>query len=383
MSVIHIVTIIGARPQFIKAAALSREIQHNFSHCIRETIVHTGQHYDFNMSDIFLQELDLPNPGYFLNIGQGLQGEQTAAMINEIEQVLLKEQPDICVVYGDTNSTLAGATAAAKLNIPVAHIEAGMRSFDKTMPEEQNRIACDHVSSFLFAPTATALRNLEHEGFRADTVPPYSVNNPAIVLSGDVMFDSILHYRDKAKKRTEIIQSLGLASTRYALCTIHRAHNTDQPQRLMNIFSAIHELSQETGLLYVIPLHPRTRKMIETNDSQFFSRLLSNADKMKIIDPVSYLEMIALESESEIILTDSGGVQKEAYFLHKPCVIFRKETEWPEIIEHNAGKLADDNISLIKESVQYFLNHPPGHFPEVFGNGHSAELICSVLADML
>ncbi len=376
-----IVTIIGARPQIIKASALSRMIEKNYKDSIREVIIHTGQHYDFKMSEVFISELGIPQSAYNLQAGSATHGEQTADMIRGIEQVLLKEKPEICVVYGDTNSTLAGAVAASKLQIPLAHIEAGMRSYDKTMPEELNRITSDHFSTLLFAATDTAVRNLIKEGFKTSTEKPFSINNPAVIFSGDVMYDNILHFSELATQKSKILQTLDLAESEFALCTVHRANNTDNPERLADIFRAISELSMLTNLRYVVPLHPRTLKMLEYLSEGRVLNPLKKQTNLQIIEPVSYLDMILLESRAKLILTDSGGVQKEAFFLNKPCIIFRNETEWPEIIEQNAGILVDANVENIKNGVIKILKKPDVHFQELFGKGNAAEIICQHLKD--
>lgn len=378
---IKILTIIGARPQIIKAAALSRAIIEHFPGKIHEVILHTGQHYDHNMSDAFIEELGVPKPQYHLETGSSGNGHQTAMMISGIEKVLLKEQPDWCVLFGDTNSTLAGAVAAAKVHIPIAHIEAGLRSYDKTMPEELNRIACDHFSTLLFAPTRTAIKNLELEGFRSDNTAPFSINKPAIIHSGDIMFDNTLFLSDIAVTKNEIIKKLDIGNKKFALCTIHRQNNTDNPHRLTEIFQSFAELAVETDLQFIIPLHPRTLKMIQLLPDNHLLNSLNENNSIRIIEPVSFLEMMVLEANASIILTDSGGVQKEAYFMKKPCVVLRKETEWVEIIEQQTGALADADKNKIKYSVKRFLNNPPDSFPKLFGNGRSAIQICNSLID--
>jgi UDP-GlcNAc3NAcA epimerase len=377
---LKIVTIIGARPQIIKAAALSRAIREFYSDTIHEVILHTGQHYDRNMSDIFIEELGIPQPDYNLGIGSASHGQQTADMIKGIEDILIKEQPDWCVLFGDTNSTLAGAVAASKIHIPVAHIEAGLRSYDKTMPEELNRIGCDHCSTLLFAPTQTAIENLIREGFDTHAKPPYHINHPGIIHSGDVMFDNTLFFKEIALSKTDIFHKLNLPQQGYALCTIHRPHNTDNKERLASILSAIIDISHETGLMVVVPLHPRTVKYLNAADAELVNRLKSY-NSIKLTDPVSFLEMTALEAHADIILTDSGGVQKEAYFFNKPCVILRNETEWVEIVEKKAGILADADYALIKQAVHDFRSNPPIEFPALFGDGQAAKNICNYLAD--
>jgi len=379
--VIKIVTIIGARPQIIKAAALSRAVKNFFSGQIQEIIVHTGQHYDHNMSDVFINELGIPQPDYNLGIGSSSHGKQTAAMIDGIEEILLKEKPQWCVLFGDTNSTLAGAVAASKIHVPVAHIEAGLRSFDKTMPEELNRIACDHFSTVLFAPTITAIQNLKNEGFVVDNKHPYHMSNPAVVHSGDVMYDNTLYFASVAANTTNIVQRLNPDNQKYALCTIHRPHNTDNPKRLSDILSAILQLSLETNLRFIIPLHPRTAKILNDSGYENLVKELEDNDRIVFSEPVSFLQMTALEENACVIITDSGGVQKESYFMKKPCVILRNETEWVEIIHEKTGVLADANASKIIDGVKYFLKNPPLVFPSHYGNGNAAQEICQWLVD--
>ncbi len=376
---VKIVTIIGARPQIIKAAALSRAIRENFSSEINEIIVHTGQHYDHNMSDVFIEEMRIPQPNYNLGIGSASHGEQTAEMIKGVEIILQKEQPQWCVLFGDTNSTLAGAVAAAKMHIPVAHIEAGLRSFNKSMPEELNRIACDHFSTLLFAPTTTAVHNLKNEGFNTDASPPFHIDNPGIIHSGDIMYDNTLFFNSIAQQKTDIIQKLQLENKKFALCTIHRPYNTDNDSRLKSIFQAFIDLSLETELDFIIPLHPRTAKILKSLNDKTFVGKLEASKGVKIIEPVSFIEITALESHAQLILTDSGGVQKEAYFMKKPCVILRSETEWVEIVEHKAGVLTDADSHQIKQAVNQFMQNPPQDFPHVFGDGKAAEKICQWL----
>lgn len=378
---IKILTIIGARPQIIKAAALSRTINNLFSSEIEEIIVHTGQHYDFNMSQVFIQELSIPQPKYNLNVGSGKQGEQTAAMIIGLEKILLDEKPDWCVVYGDTNSTLAASVAASKINVPIAHIEAGLRSYNKTMPEELNRICCDHFSTILFAPTDTAVNNLQREGFNVDSNAPYSINNPAIINSGDIMLDNTLYFRELAKKNTQVLVENDIQNSQFILCTIHRQNNTDDNNRLKNILESVMEIADKLRIKIILPLHPRTNKVIKETFSPEFVNQLFNNNFVKIIDPVSFLDMILLENNSSLILTDSGGVQKEAYFLNKPCVILRNETEWTEIIEHETGILADANKEKIINSTVSLIENPPKSFPPLFGNGMAAVNICKALIE--
>ena len=384
-----IVTVIGARPQIIKAAALSRAIRNHYANQIQEVIVHTGQHYDDNMSQVFFDELQIPRPDYNLHVGSASHGVQTAHMTEGIEALLIKEQPDFIVLYGDTNSTLAGAVAAAKIHVPIVHIEAGLRSFNKAMPEEINRIVCDHCSTLLFTPTKAGLENLKREGFPVDESGPSTlrgtsgatgsgtakptIDNPKVYHCGDIMYDNSLHFASIAEEKADIIQRLELKDKPYILATIHRDTNTDYPERLSAIFRSIIRLSEECQV--VLPLHPRTAKLIKTNLDENLQRQIFSCQSIKLIPPVSFLEMIALERHAQLIMTDSGGVQKEAYFFKKPGIILRPETEWVEIVETGNAILTDADECRIMEAWQHFKDNPPTVFPEIFGDGHAAEFM--------
>lgn len=380
---IKIVTVIGARPQIIKAAALSRAIAKDFSNRISEVIVHTGQHYDVNMSQVFFEELGIPRPKYNLGVGSGSHGKQTARMIEGLEAILLDEQPDFLVLYGDTNSTLAGAIAASKLHIPIAHIEAGLRSFNKTMPEEINRIMCDHASTLLFSPTSTGFANLVREGFKTDALPPWSSDNPKIFHSGDVMYDNTLHFAEVAELKSRILEEHSLIPGNYLLSTIHRDNNTDIPERLNAIFEAIDTISRQRKIQVVLPLHPRTANLLKQNLAPELYNSAHSNNLIMIIPPVSFLDMTRLEKNARLILTDSGGVQKEAYFFEKPCVIARSETEWIEIVEAGAGIIADADSERITNAMESFLDNPPTHYPKVFGDGEAAWFICGEMVKMV
>lgn len=372
-----LLTIIGARPQIIKAAALSRTIQNKFAADITEVIVHTGQHYDENMSQVFFDELDIPKPDYNLNAGSGSHGKQTAFMIEGIEEILLKEKPNCIILYGDTNSTLAGAVAASKIQVPVVHIEAGLRSFNKSMPEEINRIVCDHVSTLLFSPTKAGYSNLLKEGFRENNLPPHSFDNPKVYHCGDVMYDNSLHFSKVAEERTSILKTLELGYGDFVLATIHRNANTDEPARLNALFSAMNRIANENQIKMIIPLHPRTEKLLTKNlSSELYSQVRTNS-LMKIIEPVSFLEMIALEKNAKLVMTDSGGVQKEAFFFQKPCVILRPETEWIELVECGSAQVVDADEQKIVDAYSYYSRSAGLKFPELFGDGKAAEFICS------
>ena len=368
-----LVTIIGARPQIIKAAALSRAIRNNYADQIQEVNVHTGQHYDDNMSQVFFDELHIPRPDYNLHVGSASHGVQTARMTEGIEDILFKEQPDYIVLYGDTNSTLAGAVAAAKIHVPIVHIEAGLRSFNKAMPEEINRIVCDHCSTLLFTPTLAGVENLKREGFPMGNDGPYTIDNPKVYHCGDIMYDNSLHFAAIAEEKTDIIQRLELTAKPYILATIHRDTNTDYPERLSAIFRSIIKLSEECQV--VLPLHPRTAKLLKTNLDETLQKQIFSCQNIKLIPPVSFLEMIALERHALLVMTDSGGVQKEAYFFKKPCIILRPETEWVEIVETSNAVLADADEGRIMQAWQHFKGNPPTVFPEIFGDGHAAEFM--------
>jgi UDP-GlcNAc3NAcA epimerase len=380
---IKIVTIIGARPQIIKAAALSRAIKNKFSTTIKEIIVHTGQHYDENMSQVFFDELGIPEPNYNLNVGSGSHGKQTATMIAGIEDILLQEKPNAIVLYGDTNSTLAGAIAASKIHIPVIHIEAGLRSFNKTMPEEVNRIMCDHVSTLLFSPTKTGFKNLLNEGFKSDTKKPYNANNPKIYHSGDVMYDNSLYFSEVADKKTSIISKNSLQKNNFILATIHRNNNTDEPIRLNALFNALYKISEQHQLDVLLPLHPRTAKLLEYNLDHELHQKIKSSKHFKIIEPVSFLEMIALEKNCKIVMTDSGGVQKEAFYFEKPCVILRPETEWVELVECGSAIITDANEQKIIEAFKTLTSKSDMKFPKLYGDGKAAEFICDEILENL
>lgn len=376
-----IVTIIGARPQIIKAAALSRAIKERQKNDVHEIIVHTGQHYDKNMSQVFFDELGIPKPDYNLHVGSASHGLQTARMTEGIERILLDEQPDYIVLYGDTNSTLAGAVAAAKIHVPIVHIEAGLRSFNKNMPEEINRIVCDHCSTLLFTPTATGYKNLQHEGFKTDNDGPYTIDNPKICHCGDIMYDNSLHFSQLSATRTDIIHRLCLEDGGYVLATIHRDGNTDNPKHLNAIFEALVQISKDTPI--VLPLHPRTAKLIQINLRKELRERVEKSPNIKLTEPASFFEMIELERHSQLVMTDSGGVQKEAYFFKKPGIILRPETEWVEIVKTGNALLTGSDTEKITTAWQHFQQTKPTVFPEIFGNGKAAAFILQEMTETL
>lgn len=354
-----IISVVGARPQFIKAAIVSRKLREKG---LQEILVHTGQHYDFNMSDVFFKELNLPEPDYYLGIGSGLHGEQTGKMLIELEKVYIKEKPDLVIVYGDTNSTLAGALAASKLHIPVAHVEAGLRSFNKRMPEEINRVLTDHISDILFTPTKAAVENLHREGITRNI---YNV--------GDVMFDVALESIKKVNEN-EVLDKYNLQRKNFILTTIHRAENTDNYENLKNIWEALNTLA-EKGYKIIFPIHPRTRKALE----RYCLKLKS--ENLLIIPPISYFEMLALEKNAKVIITDSGGVQKEGYFLGTRCVIPRNETEWTELIDIGFNVLTGAYKDKIVESVEKVFNENILKIQNnsIYGRGDASSKIVEIL----
>jgi UDP-GlcNAc3NAcA epimerase len=356
----HILTIIGARPQFVKAAVLSRSIRDNPSCGIRETLVHTGQHYDRNMSDVFFTEMDIPAPDINLRIGSRNHGKMTGLMLEGIEDVILDKKPDALLVYGDTNSTLAGALAASKLHIPVVHVEAGLRSYMMIMPEEQNRRLTDHLSTWLFCPTEAAVNNLSQEGIVdcGAAVKP-NIDNKKVAITGDSMYDAALYYRGK--------QAVSIDDRDFILVTIHRAENTDDPNRLKAIVEAINEIRDRR---FIFPVHPRTAKIL-LQFNLVFGR------HVKIIEPVGYLEMLAYEGACSAVLTDSGGVQKEAFFFHKPCITLRDATEWVELVQTGWNTLVGADRDAIVSAVENL--HIPNNHSNLYGNGHCAEKITAYL----
>ena len=356
-----ILNVVGARPQFIKIGPILRaidEANRQSSEDVEEVLVHTGQHYDREMSEIFFEQLELKKPDYNLGVGSGPQGAQTGEMLKSIEEVLRNEKPDYVIVYGDTNTTLAGSLAAAKLHIPVAHVEAGLRSFNKRMAEEINRILTDHVSSLLFCPTAPAVENLLNEGIVE------GVHNV-----GDVMYDSVLHYTELASSNMQILEGLNLASGGYALATAHRAENTDSEDRLSNILEALDEIAESTEI--VMPLHPRTKAKMD--------ELGLTLTHVNVIEPVSYLEMLLLEKNASAIFTDSGGVQKEAYFFGVPCITLRDETEWVETVESGWNNLVGADKEMITNA---FERATPGDSSvNFYGDGTAAKRMIKLIME--
>jgi len=331
------------------------------------------------MSQVFFEELEIPQPHINMGVGSGTHAAQTAQIMLKTEAIIQSEKPDMIVVYGDTNSTLAVAITAAKMHYPVAHIEAGLRSFNKTMPEEINRITCDHVSTLLFAPTQTAMKNLQTEGFKLNPSANIDIDHPAVLMSGDIMYDNALYFSNKATKLALLDKIKG----DFALVTIHREQNTDNIDNLKQITSLLVQIADEQQIDIVFPIHPRTVKAL----LQYLPEMKAQLDThplIHLIEPVSYLEILALLKSCKLVMTDSGGLQKEAYFMQKPCVILRTETEWVEIVEQGAGRVTDIDPIKVKEAVQYFIQHAADlKYAPVFGDGHAAEFICKTILNYL
>lgn len=352
-----ILTVIGARPQFIKAATVSRKLKEKNVH---EVIIHTGQHHDPNMSQVFFDEMDIPMPDYNLGIHGLSHGAMTGQMMVGIEDIAVREKPDVLLVYGDTNSTMAGALAAAKLHIPVAHVEAGLRSFNMAMPEEINRIVTDRVSKYLFCPTANAYQHLMTEGFGS--------SSSTVVVSGDVMYDSVLYYRRKIGSHANVIQASGLAGKDFVLATLHRAENTNDAVRLAAICSALNEI--HNSLSIVLPIHPRTRLYLREHKIDL---------GVLLIDPVGYFDMLALLDACKLVMTDSGGLQKESYFFGKFCITLRDETEWTELVSAGANALAGASPEKIRRLFHENLGKPVDKDAALYGDGNAAGKIVDVL----
>lgn len=351
-----IVSIVGARPQFMKLAPLSRQIRKSFG----EIIIHTGQHYDSNMSETFFDELDIPQPDYNLGIGSGSHGEQTGKMLQEIEKVLIKESPDMILVYGDTNSTVAGSLASAKLHIPTGHIEAGLRSFNKEMPEEINRIVTDHISDLLFAPSKAAMQNLKKENLSEKSY-----------YTGDIMYDCTLYYKNIAESKSQILQKMDLTPEKYYLVTLHRPYNVDEIKKTKIIVEALNQI--ESAVIF--PIHPRTHKMFKEFDIDLNKNI-------KTIPPVGYLDFLVLEKNAKKIITDSGGIQKEAYYLKTPCITMRPETEWVETLEFGWNVLADmSTAKSIRETMA--ASKVLDSHPNIYGDGKAAVNIKNLIKEYL
>jgi len=379
----RILTVIGARPQFIKAAAVSRSIRKYFSKDLEEVIIHTGQHYDANMSQVFFDELEIPKPYANLQIGGLSNDEQITSMRLGIKSMLDEINPEVVLVYGDTNSTHAAALATLDNNLPLVHVEAGLRSFNLSMPEETNRIVADKNSTLLFVPTIQGLTNLKNEGYNLNSSSPYSTQNPGIFHCGDVMFDNALHFSSIAKHRSKILDELGGLQRNFLLVTIHRNNNSDDSKRLTAILRALLDVANRYRLLIILPIHPRTQKMMDALLNENLLKDIEDNDFLRIIPPVSYLDMIQLESHAKLILTDSGGVQKEAYFFKKPCVILRSETEWTELVENGNAMIADADQERIMDCVDQLMRKTDYTWPSFYGDGNAAKFVCETIIEYI
>ena len=365
----------GARPQFIKASALSRAIADRFQGSLRETLLHTGQHYDSNMSTDFFEEIDIPAPGYHLGIGSAPIGEQLGGMIDGILRVIGEVEPDIILVYGDTTSTLAGALAASYSKIPLAHVEAGMRSFDRAMPEEINRVLTDRLSTYLFAPTERAVHNLAEEGMEGHPREPNSAH-PAVHNVGDIMFDVFRRFSEMDNSIDDLGKKAGFNPGRFALCTIHRALNTDDEDRLLALLENVELLAEHADCDIVFPVHPRTKVALDKLEKE---NRLPELKRIVRVSPLGFKPMVALEEKAICILTDSGGVQKEAAFHGTPCLILRKETEWYELIERDFAALCDIDKRLLIREFDRLTENPAGKARHLYGDGDAAGKICEIL----
>lgn len=364
--------LVGARPQFIKASALTKAIHSEAADVMDEVLIHSGQHYDPSMSGVFFRELELPPPRYYLGIGSGSHAVQTAAILTRLEPIIEKERPDLLVVYGDTNTTLAGALTAVKLNVPIAHVEAGLRSHNHAMPEEANRRLTDHMSSWLFCPTKSAVEQLAKEGI-VHREGPRTPSFPKVIMTGDIMVDVARHFGEKALRDHPDLPEGVSSDEPFVLLTLHRDFNTDNPKRLERILKGVLRLAADYTVLFTV--HPRTSKRIPLH----LARALDKS-KCKRMEPLPYLEMLALEQKAALVITDSGGVQKEGFFFEKPVLVPRPETEWHEIVEHGCAALVDDNGDLLYEQGSKWLKEPPVDYPNLYGHGMSArEMIREIL----
>lgn len=379
---IKLLTVIGARPQFIKSAAISRAISESFSNKIEEVIIHTGQHYDPEMSDIFFDELNIPKEKYNLKIGSSNHAQQTAKIMIALDEVVEKETPNAILLYGDTNSTLSACLVGVKRHIPIIHVEAGVRSFNKTFPEEVNRLICDHTSSLLFVPSDDGILNLKNEGFKKDESPrddQLLINHPKMFRCGDIMYDNTLYFQDKADGYfNTLVSKYRIPKTDFILVTAHRPSNVDNPENFKSILKFFHFAIEKLKKEIVFPIHPRTRKLIDHN--QKLSEMI-NKPGIHCIPPVSFIEMIGLQRYTDLVVTDSGGVQKEAFFMKKPCLIMLEETPWIELVQSKNAKLVGNNYDLLCKGAEHFLRNMPSHFENIYGDGKSAGFICEKIIE--
>lgn len=377
---IKLLTVIGARPQFIKSAAISRAIAKSFTNKIEEVIVHTGQHYDPEMSKVFFDELNIPKEKFNLQIGSSNHAKQTAQIMIALDEVVEKQSPDAILLYGDTNSTLAACLVGIKRHIPIIHVEAGVRSFNKIFPEEVNRLLCDHTSSLLFVPSDDGMLNLKKEGFtmeRADELLEGNtliMNHPKVYRCGDIMYDNTLFFRDSADMYFDrLVATQKLPKSNFILVTAHRPSNVDEPENFKSILEFFHYAIEKLGKEIIFPVHPRTRKLIAQN--RMISKMIDK-EGLHLIPPVSFIDMIGLEKNADLVVTDSGGVQKEAFFMKKPCLIMLEETPWVELVASKNARLVGNDYGLLCRGAQEYLENKPLHFEELYGDGKSAHFIC-------
>lgn len=378
-----IVTVVGARPQFIKAAAISRAIARHHADRLREVIVHTGQHYDPDMSRVFFEELGLPREHHQLEVGSGSHAQQTAAMLTGIEQVLLHERPALLLLYGDTNSTVAGALAASKLGIPIAHVEGGVRSRHKAYPEEVNRLITDHLSTLIFCPTLDGMRHLEREGLPARDIGPFTADRPGVFHTGDIMYDNSLFFAEQAERTSDILQRADVEAGRFALATIHRPHNVDDPEVLGDLLDAFIDVAETHDLQLVLPLHPRTKARIDQDLPPARRERITGHPRLRLLPPASFLDMVQLERHAALILTDSGGVQKEGYYFERPVVILLDKTPWVELTASGSAIETGADPAKIRAAATELLGRKDLHYPRIFGDGKAAETICERLIELL
>lgn len=362
-------TIVGARPQIIKAAAVSRVVTNEFSDSLEEVIIHTGQHYDHGMSQLFFDEMEIPAPSKNLHIGSADRASQLASMIAGLSEVIKETKPDVVLLYGDTNSTLAGALAASSAGVKIAHVEAGLRSFNKAMPEENNRILTDHLSTWLFAPTSQAIHNLAVEGIKNDAQFAPSPDHPAVAHCGDVMFDNAIYF--KGKTPTHEVQNV-IQAAPFMLATIHRDHNTDDISTLRRLIESLIQVGVETGHRIILPLHPRTKARLNFDTAS----ALFKSPEIKLMDPLSYFDMLALLQHASLVLTDSGGLQKESFFFKRPCVILRPQTEWVELVENGNAIVCGSDKELIVQSAKKMIASENLSWPNFYGDGKASHFIC-------
>lgn len=374
----NLVALIGARPQIIKHSAIERAVRKQFDSQIQLTTIHSGQHYSPEMSAVFFEEMGISQPDVNLNVGSFSHAIQTAMMMEKLDEYLDHHPCDAFLVYGDTNSTLAGALVASKRQIPLIHIEAGLRSYNKSMPEEINRIMTDHVSSYLFCPTLAAIENLKKENLIHNEKA--TLDAPSVFHCGDIMYDNSIYFAQVAEQKSTVLTENHWSNESYILATVHRQNNTDDPAKLSAIFASFLGIIAKHDLPIVLPLHPRTKKLMQNLDSELLKKIQQER-RLHIIDPVGFLDMIVLEKNAKMILTDSGGVQKEAYFFQKPSVILRPQTEWVEIVEHGCALLANEKEEIIRATDEMLKRKETMEFPSVFGNAHAAEFILSKIIE--